>query len=465
MIYFVISALLVIGFFSSYGLISSGRVKHAGDYALAGHSSGASVVTGVIMGTLVAGASTIGTVQLAYTTGLSAWWYTLGSGISCALLGLRFAGPVRRSGLSTLSEFMERSYGYPTALLAMTGSVAGTLLSISTQFIAGTALLRSLFPITQPLATLLLSLMILSFIFMGGLKSFGAVSNLKTLLLYLLLASCCFKAAGIGYTPTKILSTLSFSPWLNIFGRGVGKDLGAWLSLMTGILCTQIYVQAIFSAADESEARKGCLAAALLIPPLGLMGVWTGLALRCSGVVIEPAQALPYFINTYMHPAAAGAMWAGLAITVVGGASGLCLGVATNISFDIFRRLLGVDREDRRMLLVSRISVFIVVIAAAVAGIALSDGHILQFSYLAMAIRGGGMVVPMLAAILRPGLLPPLGAFASSAAGFIGMAGAWLWLPTVEPLFIGLLASVCAAAVAIKMGHGRSLPSAPVSSA
>lgn len=450
MIFFVLSALLVIALFCSYGVISSGKMKHAGDYALAGHSAGATVVSGVIMGTLVAGASTIGTVQLAYTTGLSAWWYTLGSGISCALLGLRFAGPVRRSGLSTLPEFIERNYGYPTALLTMMGSIAGTLLSVATQFIAGTALLRSILPLPQWFATLTISFMILSFIFMGGLKSFGAVSNVKSVLLYILLASCCFKASGMGFSVGRIARELPLSPWFNIFGRGLGKDLGAWLSLMTGILCTQIYMQAIFSASGESEARRGCLGAAFLIPPLGLMGVWTGLALRVSGASVEPAQALPHFINTYMPPAAAGAMWAVLAITVVGGASGLCLGVATNMSFDIFARLLGMERGDKRMLTVSRASVFLVVAAAALAGAALSDGNILQYSYLAMAVRGGGMVVPMLAAILRPGLLSPVGAFASSAAGFIGMIAAGIFIPSVEPLFIGLLLSVGVAAAAVK---------------
>ena len=450
MIWFALSALLLIGLFCLYGVISSGRVKHARDYALAGKSAGAPVVTGVIMGTLVAGASTIGTVQMAYTTGLSAWWFTLGSGMGCVLLGLRFAGPVRRSGLSTLPEFMERSYGYPTALLTMIGSIAGTLLSVSTQFIAGTALLRSIFPMPQWLATLALSMMILSFIFMGGLKSFGAVSNVKTVLLYILLASCCVKAASIGWTPASIARALPGAPWFDIFGGGVGKDLGAWLSLMTGVLCTQIYMQAIFSASGEGEARRGCLYAAFLIPPLGLMGVWTGLALRSSGAVVVPAQALPYFINTYMHPAVAGAMWAGLAITVVGGASGLCLGIATNLSFDILKRLLGLESEDRRMLKISRASVFLAVAAAAALGIFLRDGNILQFSYLAMAIRGGGMVVPMLCAILRPGLLSRAGAFASSAAGFIGMIVAWLFIPSVEPLFIGLLFSSGAALMVIK---------------
>ena len=46
------------------------------------------VVAGAIMGTLVGGSSTVGTAQLAYEYGMSAWWFTLGAGIACLILAL-----------------------------------------------------------------------------------------------------------------------------------------------------------------------------------------------------------------------------------------------------------------------------------------------------------------------------------------------------------------------------------------
>lgn len=438
---FAVSALLVAGAFCLAGTLSSGRVKTAGDYAVANRSSGAFSVAGVIMGALVAGGSTIGTVQMAYETGLSAWWFTLGSGIGCALLGLRFAGPVRRSGLSTLPEFIERSYGSPTALLTLTSSIAGTLISVAAQFLAGSALLRSVLPVSLETATLLLALLILAFIFMGGLKSFGTVGKAKTVALYLLLAACCAKAFSMGQTPGALTGGLPFSPWLNPFGRGVGKDLGACLSLVAGILCTQIYMQAVFAASDEREARRGCMIAAFLIPPLGLMGVWVGLAMRSAGIVVDGAQALPYFLRAYFHPAIAGALWMGLAITVVGGAAGLCLGVATNLSLDVFARVSGVDRNSALALRLARISVVLAVCAAALMGLAFRGDQILNLSYAAMGLRASGMTAIFAAAILRPGLLSPRSALASAVLGLGAMLAAWVFFPGAEPLFAGLGAS------------------------
>ena len=69
------------------------------------------VVAGVITGTLVGGSSTIGTAQLAYQFGMSAWWYTLGAGISCLILALVYAKPLRRTGCATLVSIIRKEYG------------------------------------------------------------------------------------------------------------------------------------------------------------------------------------------------------------------------------------------------------------------------------------------------------------------------------------------------------------------
>jgi SSS family solute:Na+ symporter len=305
--------------------------------------------------------------------------------------------------------------------------------------------LRSLFPISGTLAAAIISVMIAAFIFSGGIKSYAAVGNAKTAALYLLLVVCCVKAVSGGYTVSALLRVLPRTPWFSLFGFGTGKALGACLSLIVGIVCTQIYVQAVFSASGEREARTGCLVSALFIPPIGLMGTWLGLSLRAAGVEIDPAQALPYFILNYFHPAVGGALWAFLAIAVVGGAAGLCLGVATNVSIDVFLRFARVDRGDIRALWASRASVLLTIAVSAALGMFFEGALILHLSYIGMGLRGAAMFVPMSAAILRPGLISRRAAFASSFFGLAAMLAVWFFLPDMEPLFIGLLASAIAA--------------------
>ena len=75
-----IGAALVILIIIGVGVYSGKQVKSASDYD-GGHNASAGLVMGAIIGTLVGGSSTIGTAQLAYTYGFSAWCFTLGGGI------------------------------------------------------------------------------------------------------------------------------------------------------------------------------------------------------------------------------------------------------------------------------------------------------------------------------------------------------------------------------------------------
>ena len=91
------SQMLYIGLAATLLIIVSLSIW-TGTQAKKSTSNSTPVVAGVIMGTLVGGSSTVGTAQLAYQFGLSAWWYTLGAGISCLILALVYTKPLRRTG-------------------------------------------------------------------------------------------------------------------------------------------------------------------------------------------------------------------------------------------------------------------------------------------------------------------------------------------------------------------------------
>ena len=73
---------------------------------MAGRSAGASLVAGSIAGTVVGGGATVGTAQLAYSFGLSAWWFTLGSGIAFILMGIFYAKRLRNTALETIPQYL-----------------------------------------------------------------------------------------------------------------------------------------------------------------------------------------------------------------------------------------------------------------------------------------------------------------------------------------------------------------------
>lgn len=107
------------------GIYAGRKIKSADDYALGGRSAGIGMVAGSIIGTIVGGAATIGTAQLGFQLGLTAWWFTLGSGIGFIIMGLFYARPLRNSGLMTISEFLVVNFGKKAGPIASLSATAG----------------------------------------------------------------------------------------------------------------------------------------------------------------------------------------------------------------------------------------------------------------------------------------------------------------------------------------------------
>lgn len=447
---FVASALCVAAAFLALGAVSGRRVRSATDFGMAGRAASAAGVSGALLGALVGGASTVGTAELAYRHGLSACWFTVGGGLGCLVLGAWLAGPLRKSAVETIPQFLETQYGRPVGLVVLASSSLGTFLSVVAQLIAGTALLRALAPVDPVVTGALVALLTVGFAAAGGLESYAALGQAKIAALYALAIACAGAAWMRGSSPSQLWSALPRATFFDPFSLG-WADASAATSLVVGVLCTQIYVQAVFSASDERTARRGALLSAALMPPLGALGIWVGLSMRASGQVVPPAQVLPAFLRLAFPAPVAGALWAVLLLTVVGTAAGLALGMATNLSRD-----LPALRSESPW--PGRLAFLALVIVAALLALG-RETPILAWSYLAMGLRGAGTFFPFLLAILRPGLLASRWALASSLLG-LSTTLAWPLLGIGgEPLFAGLAVSgLCTGlgAMAARPRLGRS---------
>lgn len=468
MVIFYLSAFALLAlFFTAGAIIGKGGEKN--DYSLGGRKAGAAGVTGILLGALVGGASTVGTAQMAYSYGMTALWFTLGGGIGCLLLGLRFAVPLRRSRVTTIADYLSASYGGGRcgSAIAFTATVAsslGTFISVCAQFLSCIALLCGVLPISTPVAALLSALSIWGFIAFGGMKSFARLGEAKIAILYVVLIVCAASALGNGGF-SAIRENLSFHPWLNSFGRGFIPEAGYLASMIVGVFTTQIYIQSFAAAKDLHSARRGAYASALLMPPMGLLGAAIGLSVRARGIEIEPGRVLPWFIMDSFPPALGGLLWGGVVITVVGAAAGLTLGVATNISKNIIprERLASYLKRSNGTCASAALAkafaqlnekslVVIMISIAALIGTATTGSMILEWSFMSMGLRGAGSFVPFVLAVIRPGLLPPRWALASCCCGLAAML-AWAASPMPgDPLFAGLALSVTIGALGILCG-------------
>ena len=453
---------------------SGRRVKDARTF-ITGGNSGSWMVCGALLGTLAGGQSTIGTAQLAFCYGLSAWWFTIGAGLGALVLGLFYAGPLRRSGCSTLLEVVSREYGRKAETVGSILFLIGIFISIMSQVLSSSAMIGSLFGIPTLWASILGAVLIMLMVLFGGIRSAGVGGIVKLVLLYL-----CSLVAGIvvwhvagglaglrdgvdavyqssslaqfnGLTDAESIHHRYGTP----FARGVFKDLGGCLSLILGVVCTQSYAQCIWSAATTAKARRGALLCSLFMPIIGAACTLVGIYMRGHyitadelkalqtagetlpaglGVIENSAQAFPAFILKHLPAWLGGLMLGTMLINILGCGSGLSLGAATILVRDVygnFKRRMGMTASPLSQLAQTRLSIVGILVAAVIATSLFHSTFINDLGFLSLGLRAVAILFPLCFALWQPGrfrprrmvLSMPVGVAALLLANFLSLPG------------------------------------------
>ena len=426
--------------FSALGIYSGRRVKSAADFAIGGRKASATVVSGTIMGTLVGGSATVGTAELAFKYGMAAWWFHIGCGIGCAILGLALAKSLHESSLQTLPQYLLRTYGKNIGPITSIFLSIGMFLSIVAQGLAVVALITSMFGLSPYAAAFIGVILVLGYVAFGGVFGTGMVGTAKMALLYpatILTGAMAYYMIG-GWSGA--VAKFPAYPWFSFFGRGVTTDLAAGFSLVVGVISTQTYIQAIFSGRTFQEARKGALISACMIPPLGIFGIMVGLYMRANFPTMAASQALPMFIMNYVPAAVAGIILAVLLITTIGTWAGLTLGISTMLTTDIYKKIINPEAADRTILYLQRA----LILAVSLIGVLFITGNlksmVLSWAFLSMGLRGCSILMPMLGAMFFSRYVTPIAGLASA---ILGPATNLIWqlaFPKgIDPLYPGLI--------------------------
>lgn len=424
------------------GVRSGARVSSSSDFSVGGRRAGPGIVAGTIMGTLVGGASTVGTAQLAFSYGFSAWWFTLGAGAGCAALALFYVKPLRASGKETVTRIIADEYGPAAKAISGFSVSIGMFLNIVAQVLAGIALLGSVTRL-PPLASAVLTVACMgAFVLFGGVWGAGTAGTAKTVLLYISAIIAGTVALTLSGGFAGLTAIYPSFPWFSLLGRGATTDLAAGFSLLVGVLSTQTYAQAVLAGRSDRAAAGGAWAGALLIPPIGLAGIVIGLYMRSANPSLAPAEAFPRFVLEYLPPWLGGIVLAALFVAVVGTGAGLALGVGVIASKDLYGWFIDPKANDRKILLVSRLCIMLALGAALFFISGNLKSLILQWSFLSMGLRGAAILAPLTGALFLKGKIKNLWALASIALGPLAMMVAKFLFPAgIDPLIPGVAAS------------------------
>ncbi len=477
----IIGILLTVGLLVAVSIASGRKVNDAKSFTTGGNA-GSLMVCGAMLGTLAGGQSTIGTAQLAFSFGLSAWWFTIGAALGAVVLGVVYAGPLRRSGCTTVLEVVGRQYGRKTETIGSLLFLIGIFISIVAQVLTSSAMIGSLFNLPTLWSAAIGAALILLLVFFGGIKSAGAGGIVKLVLLY-----SCSVAAGIivwkvagGIVGMRhsIDSLYSLPPlaaengltdiesihhrYGSLVARGPLKDLGGCLSLTLGVVSTQSYAQCIWSASTTAKARQGSLLCATFIPIIGAACTLVGIYMRGHyvtaaeyqsliaageqlpagiGIIENSAQTFPSFILNHLPAWFGGILLGTLLINILGCGSGLSLGAATILVRDVYRNLPLRLGQTKNELLQTRLSIVALLTIAVIVAHLFDGSFINDLGFLSLGLRAVAILLPLTFALWRPRRFSPRLVLAAMPLGVAAMLSAKALALPADPVYYGLLIS------------------------
>ena len=490
----IIGIILTVSILLAVSILSGRKVKDAKAFTTGGRA-GSWMVCGAILGTLVGGQSTIGTAQLAFSFGLSAWWFTIGAALGALVLGLVYAGPLRRSGCSTLMEIVRQQYGRRAETVGSVLFLVGIFISITSQLLSSSAMISSLFGASTTLALTIGAALIAALVLSGGIKSAGAGGIVKLVLLYISSIAAGVAVWKIGHGLTGIRESIAAiyeSPQLaamnditsaedihrrygTFLARGPLKDLGGCLSLTLGVVCTQTYAQGIWSAATTRKAKRGAVYCAALIPLIGAACTLVGMYMRGHyvtaselaalqaageslpegiGVLENSLQAFPAFIINHLPAWLGGIALGTLLINILGCGSGLVLGAATILTRDVYGNILTALKRTPRVSLLTqtRLSILLLLLLGVVAAHFVQGSFLNDLGFLSLGLRAAALLLPLSFALWLPGRFNPRIVTASMVVGTVAMLAAGMLKLPADPMYYGLAASTVTMFAGIKRG-------------
>ena len=373
--------------------LSGRKVKDAQSFTTGGNS-GSWMVCGALLGTLAGGQSTIGTAQLAFCYGVSAWWFTIGAGLGSLILGLLYAGPLRRSGCSTLLEVVSREYGHKAETVGSILFLIGIFISIVSQVLSSSAMITSLFGIHLIWASVVSAVLIMLLVLFGGIRSAGASGIVKLVLLY--------------------ISSV-------VAGVVVWHIAGGWTGLRESI--DHVYMDnpqlAGLNNLTDIESIHHRMGEKV---PAGL------------GVIDGTALAFPTFVLEHLPAWLGGLLLGTMLINILGCGSGLSLGASTILVRDVYgnlKRRLGMGDSPLSPLTQTRLSIVGILMMAFIVAILFNGSFINDLGFLSLGLRAVAILFPLSFALWCPGrfqarrvlLSMPIGVAAMLLANALSLPG------------------------------------------
>lgn len=385
-------AMLLLGW---YGMR---RARNQEEFLVAGRNLGPACYLGTMAATVLGGAATVGTVRLGYVHGLSGFWLCAMLGGGILVLNLFLAKPLLKLRIYTVTQVLERRYT-PLARQASAAImfVYALMLSVVSVLAMGTVI-QVLFELPFWSAILLGGSVVVIYSSIGGMWSLTLTDIVQFViktagLMFVLLPICLTRIGGWDALVAKLpasafaLTTLGYDTIFTYF-----------LIYFFGILIGQDIWQRVFTARSEGVARVAGSLAGVYCVIYGLVGALIGM---CARVLLpdlaDANNAFAAIVRSALPDGIRGLVIAAALAAMMSTASAGLLAASTTLTEDLLPRLRGGRASTLGMA-----RLFTLLTGLAVLAIALLVNDVIGALTLAYNLLVGGILVPLLGAILWP---------------------------------------------------------------
>ena len=352
------------------------RAADTRGYFLAGEGLPWYTIGGSIIAANISTEHFIGTIGVAYAVGFVVAQWEWGNWFTFSALIWIFLPFYMRGGLFTMPEFLERRYNATCRyLFAVCSLVLWITAQMAVVMLAGGKALEDMFGWNQTGVIIALALLAGSYTIYGGLVSVAWTDFLQFVVM--MLGGLIVTVAGLHQVgglhalmmdaPEKFRFVYPITdkeyPWFGVWTLMI--SVGIWYN------CTnQFIVQRCLGARSEWDARMGVVFAGFMKILLPLLVVIPGIvAFRLFPNLEDKDKAFPTLVRTLVPAGLSGIVMAGLASGLLSHISSVLNSCSTVFTIDLYKPFFGQHKSERHLVLVGRVSAFVILTTATVLAI------------------------------------------------------------------------------------------------
>ncbi|MHA7847570.1 sodium:solute symporter family protein [Serratia sp. D1N4] len=429
---------LVIG---AVGWLGVRKATTKENYLVAGRNLGPGLYLGTLSAVVLGGASTIGSVKLGYTYGISGLWLCFALGMGIVVLSTVLAKPLLKLKLYTVSQVLAQRYHPAARVTSGIIMLAYDLMVAVTSIIAIGSVMQVMFALPFAASILIGGGMVVLYSTLGGMWSLTLTDIIQFIIMtvgmmLVLMPMSIVKAGG-----WEIFTQQLPASYYQLSSIGFDTIILFFLIYFFGILIGQDIWQRVFTARSVPVARYAGLGAGIYCVLYGVTGAMIGMAGKIVLPLLDNSDGAFAAIAQAVLPAGVSGLVAAAALAALMSTASACLLASSTIALEDV--LPAIRRRPSGGLAAGRLTTL--VMGVVMLGLAFLVRDVLSALTLAYNLLVGGMLIPLVGAIFWK-RATSTGAIASMVMGSLCVLGFMFYhgIQANSPIYSGLLVGALA---------------------